>query len=93
MLKLNLYATLRAIAGRKTLEFSSAEVASVRELLALAISEYPALEQELFDSAGTLRPHTNVLLNGRSICYLEGELDVRMTAADKLDVFPAVAGG
>jgi len=93
MLSLNLYATLRAICGQKTLELSPAESATIRDLLALAISEHPALQAELFERDGQLRPHTNILKNGRNIRYLERALDEHVTAGDRLDVFPAVAGG
>ncbi|MFH0944902.1 MAG: ubiquitin-like small modifier protein 1 [Planctomycetota bacterium] len=93
MARLNLHANLRQTAGRKFLELAPGRDSTVRELLLLAIADCPALEKELFDPSGALLPRTNLLLNGRNVLYIEGQLDAPVKPNDILDAFPPVAGG
>ena len=93
MARLNLYANLRQTAGRKQLELAPRLDTTVRELLSLAIAEFPDLEEELLDASGALLPRINILLNGRNVLYVEGELDAPVKPTDVVDAFPLVAGG
>jgi molybdopterin synthase sulfur carrier subunit len=64
---------------------------TVSDVLARLCSENAALEQAVFD-AGNLRAHVRVMVNGHAIEMAQG-LDTPLTPADRLAVFPPIAGG
>jgi MoaD family protein len=64
---------------------------TVGDVLASLCSENEALEQAVFD-AGGLHAHVRVMVNGRDIEMAQG-LDTTLTPADKLAIFPPIAGG
>jgi molybdopterin synthase sulfur carrier subunit len=88
----DVYATLRDIAGGKRVELGDAG-GTVRALLEALFERHPALRPELFASDGTMHPHVHVFVNGRDVQYLAGELDAPVPEGAKVDVFPAVGGG
>lgn len=92
-MKINFYATLRKITGEKTVEFALANGATVTELVETVVTEYPPMREELLDEEGELYPHVHVFVNGRDAPYLENGMDTVVTMDDKVDIFPAVAGG
>lgn len=92
-MNVDLFATLRQIAGRKTVEIDVASGATVRAAVAALVEQFPPIGPELFDGAGELHPHVHVFVDGRDVHYLEGGLDARLPVDAKLDVFPAVGGG
>ena len=92
-MKVNFYATLRWITGRKTVEFDVPGGTTVDGLLAAVVERYPELREKLFDEDGTLFGHVHVFINGRDAPYLKRELATELDEADTVDVFPAVAGG
>jgi molybdopterin synthase sulfur carrier subunit len=55
-------------------------------------ADYPALAGKLWDSAGSWTGFVTVLLNGRSVEYLQG-LDTAVANDDSLALFPPVGGG
>ena len=65
--------------------------ATVKELLADVIRQYPALEPKLFDK-GQLRPYVNIYVNDEDIRYLD-ELDTAVKDGEVVALIPAVAGG
>jgi len=89
----NLFATLRQLAGHKTVHFDLPEGATVRELLAQVIERYPAMRGELYDDDGELFGHVHVFINGRDAPHLDKALDTPLSANDEVDLFPAVGGG
>jgi molybdopterin synthase sulfur carrier subunit len=92
-MKVNFYATLRQIVGRKTVEIDLGENNTVQELLDTVMDQYPPLRRELLDENGDLYPHVHVFINGRDAPYLENALDTDLESSDKVDIFPAVGGG
>ena len=65
---------------------------TVRDVLLKTIAQHPALAEKLLDDDGSLQSSVHVLLNGRSIRYLEG-LDTVTQEGDLFALFPAVGGG
>ena len=92
-MKVNFYATLRPIAGQKTVEFELPPNVTVRELLDAIVTRFPPMDKELLDENGELYAHVHVFINGRDAPYLENTVDTPIKAGDKVDVFPAVGGG
>lgn len=91
-MNVHFYATLRLITGKKTVSLNLPENATVREMLEACFSLYPALRKELMNG-DELHGHVHVFVNGRDVPYLENTLETRISAKDKLDIFPAVGGG
>jgi len=88
MPRVNLYATLRDLAGTKTLEVPGE---TVGEVIARLAERWPELGTEILDG-GAVREGYSVFVNGRDVRYLEG-LDTPLSPEDELDLFPPVAGG
>jgi len=91
--QVDFYATLRLVVGRKTVDVSLPEGATVRDLLDTIVRRFPPLAEKLLDEAGRLSSHVNVFIDGRGAPYLENGLDTVLRADQKVDIFPAVAGG
>jgi molybdopterin synthase sulfur carrier subunit len=91
--RVSFYATLRDIVGARTVDLAVAEPISVRDLVAAMLASHPALAPVLIDASGDLSRGVHVFVNGRGAGFLPDGLDTRVSAADAVDVFPAVAGG
>ena len=65
---------------------------SVTDLMNNLLNEYPALLPHLFDSAGKLRRHYNVFVNGTHIRDLDG-MDTLLKDEDKVILIASAAGG
>jgi molybdopterin synthase sulfur carrier subunit len=87
------YATLRAIVGRKTVEIAVPDGADVQELVEAVVGQFPDLGEFLLDADGLVPRGVHVFVNGRGAGYLADGYATRLTADDRLDLFPAVAGG
>lgn len=92
-MQIHFYATLRPIVGGRTVELDIAEGATVRQVLAAMITQWPPLREQLVDEHGELYRHVHIFVNGRDAPYGEGGMDRVITRNDVIDVFPAVAGG
>jgi molybdopterin synthase sulfur carrier subunit len=92
-MKVDFYATLRQIVGKKRVDFSYRDGITVRELLGEVISQYPQLEPEMLDEHGELYRHVHVFINGRDTPYLENGADTPLKEDDTVSMFPAVGGG
>lgn len=91
-MKVNLYATLRQIVGKKIVEIQINNEKTVGNILHTLVRQYPDLNESIWYPDGTLAGHVAVIHNGRDIRHLEG-VDTPVTDDDKLDVFPPVGGG
>ena len=91
--QVDFYATLRLVVGKKTVDFSLPEGATVRDLLDAIVRRFPPLAEKLLNEAGQLSRNVNVFIDGRGTPYLENGLDTVLRADQKVDIFPAVAGG
>ena len=66
--------------------------ATVGNVLDNLVERHPALGQKLWDADGRLTGYVTILLNGRSVAYLDG-LESPVSDADTLALFPPVGGG
>ena len=93
MVKVNLYATLRQMAGNKTVEIDVAEAATLRQLIASLAAHYPALRARLLDENGEVQQHVHVFVNGRDMAFLPSKIDTVIKPDDAVNIFPPVGGG
>lgn len=92
-MKINFYATLRPIVGQKTIEFDLPDNVTVDQLVEIVVTRFPPLRAELLNEEGELWPHVHVFINGRDAPFLDNAMNTVVGPDDKVDVFPAVAGG
>ena len=92
-MRVNFYATLREIVGKKTVEISLPEGSTVRQLITEITRRYPDLRRELLDEHGELLHHVHIFINGRDVPYLDNALESQIGTQDVVSVFPAVGGG
>ena len=91
MIEAKLYATLRVIAGSKSV-FLERQPATVGAALEELSDRFPDLRAGLLDEDGAVRPFVAVMVDGRDIRHLGG-LTTPLAGAETLDIFPPVAGG
>lgn len=65
---------------------------NVGEALNDLVSQYPALNQHLFNGSGELRPFVNIFLGDENVRHLQG-VDTPLKEGDKLMIIPSIAGG
>jgi molybdopterin synthase sulfur carrier subunit len=92
-MRVDFYATLRQIVGTKTVDFPLPDGSTVGHLLEEVFIRYPAMRSELLDDEGQLHGHVHVLVNGRSVPYLENIMNTVIHIDDTISIFPAVGGG
>jgi molybdopterin converting factor small subunit len=68
------------------------QAATVNELTAKVIAQYPAVRFHLVDAEGNLRRHFNVFVNGVHIRDLNG-MDTPLHEDDKVILMASAAGG
>ncbi|MFB6136298.1 MAG: ubiquitin-like small modifier protein 1 [Halobacteriaceae archaeon] len=88
-LELRFFANFREAVGQKTVHRDFEDGLTVGEVLGAMETDYEGLD---ILEDGAVRPHINVLRNGREIQYLDG-VDTVLEDGDALSVFPPVAGG
>jgi MoaD family protein len=91
-MELRLFGTLRQAVPAKQVEVEVGDGKPVRRVLETLAAEYPELGERIWDEDGNLQAAINVLINGRSIYFLEG-LDSTIREGDAVALFPAVGGG
>ncbi len=92
-MKVNFYATLRAIVGQKTVEIDSFPGMTAMQIVDKVVDAYPALRPELLDHDHHFQNHMKFFINGREAIYLEDKMDTVVHLDDKVDIFPPVGGG
>ena len=95
-MRIRAYATLRDLLGGGKLDMPLDETfgapATVGQVLQRLVEAHPALVPKLWASDGHLTGYVTVLLNGRSVEYLQG-MATTVTDDDTLSLFPPVGGG
>ncbi len=92
-MKVNFFATLRDIAGGKTVEFDLEHGITARELLDAICDRFPLMKKELLKENGEMHGHVHFFINGRDVQFTELMFATPITQADTVNVFPAVGGG
>ena len=92
-MKVNFFATLRDIAGGKTVEFPLEHGVTAHEVLDAIVTKFPAMKKELLNEHGRLYGHVHFFINGRDVQFLDDDLETRILPNDVINVFPAVGGG
>jgi len=91
--QVGLYATLRPVVGSPRVEVSLPQGATVADLLDELLRRWPALREHLLDERGALSRHVNLLVDGRGTRWLPEGTKTSLDGVERVDVFPAVAGG
>src|ERR1700709_1488243 len=56
-------------------------------------TQFPELQQQLFNTEGKLRSFVNVYLNDEDLRYLPSKEATNVAATDELTIIPSIAGG
>ncbi len=88
--KVQLFATLRDLVGKREVELFLPDAATVRDALIQLIAQQPRLASEM--STERLIGSVNIFLNGRNILALDG-LSTPLQEGDVLNLFPPLGGG
>lgn len=91
-MQIKAYATLRDILGGARFDIPLPAPTTVGDVLRQLVAQHPDLRPKLWDEGEALTGFITVLLNGRSIAYLDG-LETPVSEADTLSLFPPVGGG
>lgn len=91
-MQVRVYATLRELLGQARLDVPLAGADKVGDVLDVLAKAHPVLAGKLWDENRNLKGYVTVLLNGRSIDYLQG-VETPVTDADVISLFPPVGGG
>ena len=92
-MKVNFFATLRDIAGGKTVEFDADYGVTAQQLLDAIIQRFPLMRKELLNEDGQLYGHVHFFINGRDVQFTNEKFQTRIMQEDTVNVFPAVGGG
>lgn len=92
-MKVNFFATLRDIAGGKTVEFDVNHGVTARELLDAIVEKFPPMKKELLNENGEMYGHVHFFVNGRDVQFTDEKFETKITQEDTINVFPAVGGG
>ena len=92
-MKVNFFATLRDIAGGKTVEFDVDHGITAQELLDAIMVKFPLMRKELLNENGEMYGHVHFFINGRDVQFIDEKFRTRITQDDTVNVFPAVGGG
>lgn len=92
-MEVNFYATLRDIAGGKTVEIPIDHGVTAREVLDAIVTRFPAMKKELLREDGRMYGHVHFFVNGRDVQFTEDDYETRIMPEDVINVFPAVGGG
>jgi molybdopterin synthase sulfur carrier subunit len=95
-MRIRAYATLRDLLGTSKSDMplgaASGTPATVGQVMDRLVAAHPALAAKLWADDGHLTGYITILLNGRSIEYLQG-MATPVTDEDTLSRIPPVGGG
>ncbi len=93
MIEIGFYATLRPIVGGKKIGVDLPGGASAQDLVEHLIERFPGLAPVMLDESGSLSRKVHIFIDGRSVVHLAEGLGTELTDQQRIDIFPAVAGG
>ena len=91
-MRVRFYATLRDLVGVSATDLPVPDRVEVRQVLDRLTEAYSPLHDKLWDAEGDWSGFVTVLLNGRSVQWLQG-LETLVADDDALSLFPPVGGG
>ena len=91
-MRVRFYATLRDLVGANATDLPLEGTTDIRHVLDRLMEAYPLLHDKLWDAEGDWSGFVTVLLNGRSVQWLQG-LDTMVVDDDAISLFPPVGGG
>ncbi len=92
-MKINLYANFRQVVGARSIDLNLPDRTTVQKMLEAVINAHPRLGSLLLDDFGQLLGHVHIFINGHDIQYLPDGMRTSLASADKIDIFPPIAGG
>lgn len=92
-MKVDFYATLREVAGQKTVDIEVPENATVCQLVDAIVTCFPPMRDLLLQQNGDLWGHVHVFVNGRDARFLDDQMETVINLSNTISVFPAVGGG
>jgi molybdopterin synthase sulfur carrier subunit len=91
--QVHFFATLRHIVGQKSVDIEVPAEVDVQTLVEQVVARFPDLDEILLDAERRVPRGVHVFINGRGAGYLPAGFATRVTDDDRIDIFPAVAGG
>jgi molybdopterin synthase sulfur carrier subunit len=92
-MKVRVFGTLRSVVGgSKEIEVHVHGRCTALQVLGKLIAAYPSLEEKVFGGSGRLQGGVNILVNGRSVRFLDG-LSTPLKKDDEIALFPPLGGG
>ena len=92
MKTIRLFATVRELAGAKSIAVPCEDGCTVRELINAIHTVNPLIAAQLLDDQGALSNVIHIYVRGRNVEYLQG-LDSVIDAGDDVLLVPPMAGG
>jgi len=93
LVEVNLYGTLRMVAGRKNAPVDLPEGAVLGDLIHAVVRSFPAIRSVLLDESGRLRSDVPVFLNGRNPRLQRNYEQMIVNPGDVLSLFSPVSSG
>lgn len=91
-MEIKIYATLRQIAGGKSIHLDTTPPTSVGQMVEALFARYPAMQDTLLLRNGDMHSAFHILINGRDARYLNG-METIISGEDDVRIFPPVGGG
>ena len=86
------FATLRDLTSRNPIEIPAQDSMTLRQVLGILFTRFGTELQALILEEGILRDRIQILVNGRSVKWLD-DLDTLTREGDTIAIFPPVGGG
>ena len=91
-MKVKVFGTLRSVIGQKQVKVSLDQKNTVGAVLEQLKTRYPELKEKLGGEGEIPPTGVNILVNGRSIEFLNG-LNTSLEEDDRVALFPPLGGG